>query len=1147
MGAFNIECFEIKNKYLEITTTSEVLYKMDEIKLILVNRFTKENQVYYPNVSKLESFTKISLRLDEINIDTMSKNIIDIYIENENKKERLIKKSIDLKCKYNKYSNDFYKIDDIRIMVPYLTEKNEVSILYGDMNSVFRSFCNIIKSKVTIDNIMVTEYSISFNIPSFIVNKYDCLMITLLNTKSKNILQLKYDVIGKRININLKQLSHLNENGIYDLYLETKFENTLMMFRVGEATTEDIVLYNKISLNSYVEVLPLSKNGGFSIVIGDENFVNNEKYIVSSNSIYITDIQLVNQDLLIKNVNFREESVLNRSNKLVLKDSKNNLLKILDENQAIMNEDKNIMIHLDKIFDNSVLEYGERWNIFIGEVNKDFIVLNELVKGTSWVDTKINRYFKPININNIEVVVYTTEKNQLSFLIGDKDIYSKEVYRRTTGYSNIENLRVEDRILSFKLKNIELQKIEDISFVLMERKSKIQWRKAIDKSKILYNEDLSVNLQEFICEFGENTSRWDAYIKFTLEDIISLNKIGLFNDSVKSSYSRYFKIIKYNDNSIAPYLTIKNELSIVIDTDTKVQNEKLKTNIYLKGFSMKQNIITGAVDLEVLQCEDFKVKSMIMKHRSKTSGKFFTIPFSVDDNNKSKVKISFKVDLTMYEFEQFYWDFYVVIFVDEEEYLIRVKNPSNKIRKSINRKLIKFSYTYENEYFVYPYITKVNTLALDYRKKEEYESSSFKIKENLAFYTYKIFKRYFDKKDIWIAYEKFAEGAQDNGFYFFDYCYRNKKKENFYYIIKQNSPDYENVAGMKDKVIKFMSFKYMLYMYAAKLFISSESKGHSYDIRIQKGRIREYLNNKKHVFLQHGVTALKRVDYVFNKNTSNAVDIFVATSDYEKEIIKNNFGYNEEEIITTGFCRWDVLKDKSGNKKQIFLMPTWRVWMDDFEEDKFILSEYYKKYVGLINSKELIDILHEKNITFCFYIHPKFKSYIDKFTSNSNNIKIYQYGEEKVNDLLMESSMLITDYSSVAWDMYYQKKPVLFYQFDIEDYNKYQGSYLNMETELFGDRLFEVDDLVSSIKEYIDRDFMEKDIYAQMREKYFKFVDSNNCERTYEAIISKKSILNNENDTLIRSIRKNKFMKKVWKKVSKNSRVLKNINKKLPR
>lgn len=41
-----------------------------------------------------------------------------------------------------------------------------------------------------------------------------------------------------------------------------------------------------------------------------------------------------------------------------------------------------------------------------------------------------------------------------------------------------------------------------------------------------------------------------------------------------------------------------------------------------------------------------------------------------------------------------------------------------------------------------------------------------------------------------------------------------------------------------------------------------------------------------------------------------------------------------------------------------------------------------------------------------------------------------------VQQLLKESLLLITDYSSVFFDMMYMNKPVIFYQFDENQYRK---------------------------------------------------------------------------------------------------------------
>ena len=100
----------------------------------------------------------------------------------------------------------------------------------------------------------------------------------------------------------------------------------------------------------------------------------------------------------------------------------------------------------------------------------------------------------------------------------------------------------------------------------------------------------------------------------------------------------------------------------------------------------------------------------------------------------------------------------------------------------------------------------------------------------------------------------------------------------------------------------------------------------------------------------------------------------------------------------------------------------------------------------------------------------------------------------------MRSSLLITDYSSVAWDFYYLKKPVLFFQFDYETYETLQGSYMNMEQDLFGERTTNIQELIEMISQYIETDFSLKNEFKYMWKNSFKYVDNHNSKRTYEAI-----------------------------------------------
>lgn len=1153
----NIESYKIISNELHIETESEIVSGIEKTEVILVNRSTKEESRYLAEVKASELLSTIIISLHEVKFND-DKNILDIYIELGNKRYRFYKNTADIKDTFNRYSQEHYCINNTQVVVPYLTLKNELSILYGNKSNVFRSYCKVIEGKIAVNNIIVRDTIISFVLNKFNITKVSNISVIIVDGRTKKLQQLDYtyDLKSNTMELDARQFTNLKLEQLYDVLIEVKIGNIIRSLQIGlETTDNESSLFNKaITIDEFTKILPcISPKGELCIKLANDNTLHEIKYEVIYNKINIKDIFVEKQclNIILKN---QDEVLDYKKVTFILKNIKTNLVITLKENQYKFESNNVIVLYLNNIFNSDIFETNQRWKLYIKNYNENILMINELVKPSLWVAPSIERHKKPIVLDNgTNVISYISGKNEVAFLIGGMDIYIREVYKKVNGFTEIDDIEVHGKELSFNIVDFNKDITESISLILIERKTKKKWCKEIDIDEVTGNENVTINLKNFIEENYNFISRWDAFIEIICGDIISVNKIGKFKASVLPAYSRYLNSLEtQGKNFVVPYLTIKNELSFVINNEASIANEKIKSKISLESLSMKKNIIKGEVELALVDCDNFEIDSMIIKHRSKISDKYYKIPTSVEKVNSKNSVIKFTLDVLQYEFEQFYWDFFVVFNVNGEKYSVKVKNRKEKIKAEVDKKVVRFSYTDKKGYLIYPYITKVGTLAIDYRKKESYESLSYKIKENLAYYTYLLFKGYFDKKDIWLAYEKFAEGAQDNGFYFFDYCYRNNKKKDFYYVIKSTSPDYENIKPMKNKVVEFMSFKYMIYMYACKLLISSESKGHCYDIRIQKGKIREFLTNKKHVFLQHGVTALKRVDYVFNKNTANAVDLFVATSDYEKNIIVNNFGYNSDEVITTGFCRWDVLKDKSGKNKQIFLMPTWRVWMDDFEEDKFIKSEYYKKYVGLLNSEKLKRILEEKNITFSFYIHPKFKAYIDKFDTKCKNIKIYQYGEEKVNDLLMKSSMLITDYSSVAWDMYYQKKPVLFYQFDIDDYNEYQGSYLNMETELFGDRLFEVEDLVDTIKEYIDREFKEKDQYAELRKKYFKYVDTNNCERTYYEILNKKDMLftkvNEKKKSLKQKMRKNKIVKKVWSRVKKNKnlkkivkRVMKNI------
>ena len=170
--------------------------------------------------------------------------------------------------------------------------------------------------------------------------------------------------------------------------------------------------------------------------------------------------------------------------------------------------------------------------------------------------------------------------------------------------------------------------------------------------------------------------------------------------------------------------------------------------------------------------------------------------------------------------------------------------------------------------------------------------------------------------------------AQDNGFYFFKYCMENlpeSEKDRIYYVIDKKAPDYQYVRQYGRHVLNFLSLKHMVYLMGARVLISSDTKAHAYAWHSPNSIYRNMLKRKENVFLQHGVIAFKCCHQGLRKKSVNASNLFVVSSDVEKKIILDKFGYDDSEVIVTGLARWDVLEDKSvGQEREILLMPTWR-------------------------------------------------------------------------------------------------------------------------------------------------------------------------------------------------------------------------------
>lgn len=358
------------------------------------------------------------------------------------------------------------------------------------------------------------------------------------------------------------------------------------------------------------------------------------------------------------------------------------------------------------------------------------------------------------------------------------------------------------------------------------------------------------------------------------------------------------------------------------------------------------------------------------------------------------------------------------------------------------------------------------------------------------------------KGDFWIICED-ANEARDNGYWFFKYVCEYHPEQKCIYAIRRESPDYDKVVTFGETV-EYGSLKHWIVYLASSKKISSQKAGNPNAAIFYVLEVYGFLKDNR-IFLQHGVI-INNLEWLYYKVTK--IKRFICGTYPEYEFIKNTFGYPDENIVYTGLCRFDNLHDSEVDKHAILIMPTWREWIAD--EDARLLkiegttnitdTNYFKKWRGFLSDVRLERLATKYGVKFYFYPHRNMQKYIDSFPSSNEYLSVFFAKDIDIQDLLKKSVLMITDYSSVFFDMLYMKKPVICYQFDYDTFrkNQYSEGYFDYKNNPFLKSYGDENSVFKELERYIQCNFMVSSDYEKAHKEFFKLYDRKNCERIYE-------------------------------------------------
>ncbi|MBP3707667.1 MAG: CDP-glycerol glycerophosphotransferase family protein, partial [Clostridia bacterium] len=352
----------------------------------------------------------------------------------------------------------------------------------------------------------------------------------------------------------------------------------------------------------------------------------------------------------------------------------------------------------------------------------------------------------------------------------------------------------------------------------------------------------------------------------------------------------------------------------------------------------------------------------------------------------------------------------------------------------------------------------------------------------------KEFDLYNNIEDIWLFIDRDIE-ADDNAERLYRYVAKNYPNQKIVFALMRDCPDWSRLEKDGFNLVECYSAEFYQIAKKCKFFISSHTPN-GYQVKLNIAQ--------KFIFLGHGTDAVDISEY-FNK-----LPIKLRTSTTYEEfnsLFNSKFRYKltKKEVALTGQARHDaLLAGNKTNNKNIMIMPTWRNYLvlprektfDRKIADNFLESEYFIKWLSLLNSNALEKLANDYNYTITFVPHFNMRDILN-YLNIPNYIKIgYREDGESFQKYFQESDLMITDYTSAAFEMGYLKKPVIYYQFDEEEFfnsHTYTKGYFDYKRDGFGPVVATQEELLIELENLIKNNCQVSEPYRSNIENTFAF------------------------------------------------------------
>jgi glycosyltransferase involved in cell wall biosynthesis len=365
----------------------------------------------------------------------------------------------------------------------------------------------------------------------------------------------------------------------------------------------------------------------------------------------------------------------------------------------------------------------------------------------------------------------------------------------------------------------------------------------------------------------------------------------------------------------------------------------------------------------------------------------------------------------------------------------------------------------------------------------------------------------------WVLMDR-VHKADDNAEHLCRWLLKNHPEQPVFFVLERKSKDWVRLDREGFPLLAYGSKDHFAALTKAEWLISSHV-----DIPVTDPmgtRTIFGVPSYKTAFLQHGIIMHDLSRWL----NQFSIDFMVTSVQAEYEsLITGKYKFTTREVVLTGLPRHDALLFKTKTKKPnrtILVCPTWREHLrsteahvpglKNDEAHTFQKSDYFRNWNAVTASQSLAQLADDHGFRLLFLPHPEIVRFLPLFQRSKAFSFLSWTDLKSVQDLLATCSMAITDYSSFAFEMGYIGRPVAYYQFpESPDFisTQVKPGYFSYEKHGLGPVLRTREALEEWINKIFQQGCVRQEPYNSRADAFFTWRDGHNCQRVYDAIISR--------------------------------------------